>query len=117
MTIAKSTKLATFLLLTLAASSSVMAETYEGVHQSTSVKSRADVEAEAIQAAAAANQNIPRGSRVAEATAASTDRALVEKEAIRYTSRPDQNVGTGSKFNSTVISTLPHPLDKQASAK
>lgn len=92
------------------------AETYEGVQAPVSAMSRSAVEAQAVAAAHAKDQNVVRGSRGAETVAVSRDRAGVEAEAIRTASAPDQNVTAGSKVNSKVISTMPNPVDARAEA-
>lgn len=103
-------------VLTLLVAAGTHAEAYDGVHNTTSFKTREEVNAEAVRAATAPNQNVVRGSRVAETLAESKDRSLVEAEAIYHNLRPDANVATGSRFNSKVISTLPHPADLRARA-
>ena len=114
------TKLARIFLetaLILLVATGARAETYSGVHNPLSTKAREHVDAEAVQAASAPDQNVVRGSRGPEVMAFSKDRAIVEAEAIRAASAPDQNVGSGSRVNSKVISTMPHPLDVRAEAK
>ena len=103
--------------LALLAASGAQAETYEGVHAPVSALGRSDVEAQAVAAAHAKDQNVTRGSRGPETVAVSRDRAGVEAEAISYSARPDQNVVAGSKVNSKVISTMPNAVDAQAKAK
>ena len=103
--------------LTLFAAVGAQAETYEGVTQAVSTKSRDEVNTEAVRAAAAPNQNVTRGSRGPETVAVSKDRALVEAEAIRTAAAPDQNVTSGSRVNSKVISTMQHPLDARVQAQ
>lgn len=102
--------------LSLLAFASVHAETYEGVQDSVSALSRSEVNAEAVKAASAPNQNVARGSRGAETVTVSKDRALVQAEAIRTASAPDQNVASGSRVDSKVISTLKNPVDVRAGA-
>lgn len=101
--------------LVAALAAGAQAETYEGVQAPVSALKRADVEVQAIGAANAKDQNVPRGSRVAD-TVAVRDRAGVEAEAIRAASNPDQNVTPGSKVNSKVVSTMQHPVDARAEA-
>ena len=103
--------------LALLAATCVQAEPYDGVHPAVSAKMREDVNAEAVRAASAPNQNVARGSRGPETVAVSKERALVEAEAIRTASAPDQNVASGSRVNSKVISTMSHPADARAQAK
>jgi len=102
--------------LAVLAATGAQAETYEGVQAPVAGKSRADVEAQAIAAAHAKDQNVVRGSRGAETVAVSRDRAGVEAEAIRAASAPDQNVTPGSRVNSKVVSTMKNPVDAQAEA-
>ena len=105
-------------LITAALSLSIVAlahaETYEGVHSATSVKSRAEVAAEAERAAAAPNQNVTRGSRGADPFTSTASREAVTAEAIEKNNAPDQNVTGGSKYNSRVISTMKRPAPVQA---
>jgi len=98
------------------AAAGAQAETYEGVHAPVSAASRSAVEAQAVAAAHAKDQNVVRGSRGAETVAVSRDRAGVQAEAIRAAAAPDQNVTSGSRVNSKVISTLPNPVDVRAEA-
>lgn len=100
--------------LALVAAAGAQAETYEGVTQAVSTKSRDEVNTEAVRAAAAPNQNVTRGSRGPETVAVSQPRARVVADAIRTAAAPDQNVSSGSRVNSTVISTLPNPVDVRA---
>lgn len=93
--------------LSLSALSLAHAETNEGVHTINSVKSRADVSAEAERTAASPNQNIPRGSRGAENFTPTANPDAVYAEAVAKAHEPDQNVTGGSKYNSRVISTMP----------
>lgn len=103
--------------LTLLAAVGAQAETYQGVNQAVSTKSRDEVNAEAVRAAAAPNQNVTRGSRGPETVAVSKDRAIVEAEAVRTAYAPDQNVTSGSRVNSKVISTLQNPVDARVQAQ
>jgi hypothetical protein len=93
------------------ASVAVHAESYDGVHRQVSTLSRAAVDAEAVRAASAPDQNVVRGSRGAEAFKPIADRNAVTQEAMRAAAAPDQNVSSGSRVNSKVISTMPHPMD------
>jgi len=99
-----------------AAAGVAQAETYEGVLQSSSTASRAEVNAQAVAAAQAKDQNVPRGSRGAETVAVSGPRGPVAAEAVRAASAPDQNVSSGSRVNSKVISTMANPVDASAQA-
>lgn len=69
---------------------------------------RADVEAEAVRAAAAPNQNVTRGSRGADPFTSVADSAAVRAQAVATANAPDQNVTSGSRVNSRVISTMPN---------
>ena len=113
----KASQILTAAALTLVAAFGAHAETYEGVNQAVSTKSRDEVNTEAVRAAAAPNQNVTRGSRGAETVAVSKDRALVEAEAMRTASAPDQNVTSGSRVNSKVVSTMKHPMDVRVQAQ
>jgi hypothetical protein len=97
------------------AAASAQAETYEGVQAPVSAMSRADVEAQAVSAANAKDQNVPRGSRVAD-TVAVRDRAGVEAEAVEAAAAPHQNVVAGSRVNSKVVPTMPNPAQVRAEA-
>ena len=112
----KTSHLFAALALASLAAAGAQAETYEGVHAPVSAMSRAGVEAQAVAAANAKDQNVVRGSRGPETVAVSRDRAGVQAEAIRAAAAPDQNVTAGSKVNSKVISTMPNPVDARAEA-
>jgi hypothetical protein len=103
--------------LTRLAAVGAQAETYQGVNTAVSTKSRDEVNAEAVRAASAPNQNVTRGSRGPETVAVSKDRAIVEAEAIRTSYAPDQNVTGGSRVNSRVISTMQNPMDARVQAE
>jgi len=103
--------------LSLLAAASAHAESYDGVHTAASALSRDAVNAEAVKAASAPNQNVTRGSRGPETVAVSKDRALVQAEAVRAAAAPDQNVTGGSRVNSRVISTMENPVDVRARAQ
>jgi hypothetical protein len=98
------------------AAAGAQAETYEGVHAPVSAASRADVEAQAVAAAHAKDQNVVRGSRGAETVAVSRDRAGVEAEALEAAAAPHQNVVAGSRVNSKVVPTMPNPVQVRAEA-
>ncbi len=100
----------------LLAAAGAKAESYEGVQPLASAKSRAEVNAEAVRAASAPDQNVVRGSRGAETMAVSRDRAGVVFEAMRTAAAPDQNVTSGSRVNSKVVSTMQNPVDARAAA-
>ncbi|MBB1598496.1 MULTISPECIES: DUF4148 domain-containing protein [unclassified Variovorax] len=92
--------------LSLSIFSLAHAETYDGVHAANSVKSRAEVAAEAERTAASPNQNVARGSRGAEPFTSTANRDAVYADAVKQANAPDQNVSSGSKVNSRVISTM-----------
>jgi len=102
-----------------AAAGVAQAETYEGVAQVNSTLSREEVNAQAVAAAHAKDQNVTRGSRGAETVAISGPRAPVAAAAVRANYAPDQNVSSGSRVNSKVISTMANPMDaaSQSAAK
>ena len=113
-------KTSTFLAaatLSLLAAVGAQAETYDGVHQPVSALSRADVNAEAVRAAAAPNQNVTRGSRGADPFTAVADPAAVRAQAIATANAPDQNVSSGSRVNSRVISTMKNPAEVRIQAQ
>ena len=105
-----------FSTLAAFASVSAQAETYEGVQAPVSALARADVQAEAVRTASAADQNVVRGSRGAENFTAMADRSAVHFEAMRAAAAPDQNVSSGSRVDSKVISTLRNPVDARTTA-
>lgn len=65
----------------MASTGAAHAEEYQGVQQVSGQRARADVAAEAVAAAHAANQNVTRGSRGADAFKSSADRADVRAAA------------------------------------
>lgn len=93
--------------LSFLAAISAQAESYDGVQQPVSSVSRATVEAEAVRAASAPNQNVTRGSRGADPFNSMADPAAVQAQAVATANAPDQNVSAGSRVNSRVISTMP----------
>ncbi|MDB5829048.1 MAG: hypothetical protein JWQ73_3268 [Variovorax sp.] len=95
--------------LSLLAITGAQAENYDGVHTHVSVKNRADVDAEAVNTAAAPNQNVTRGSRGAEVFKSVANPDAVYANAVATAHAPDQNVTGGSKFNSRVVSTMARP--------
>ena len=79
------------------------AETYQGVLNLTSVRTRADVNAEAVVAARSANPYAEGvSSRVAPVLTASVDRNTVRAEAYAKAHAPNQNVRVESFANSIV---------------
>ncbi|MDA7418232.1 DUF4148 domain-containing protein [Xenophilus arseniciresistens] len=110
----KTSKILAVAALSLAAAVGAQAETYQGVTDTVSARSRAEVQAEAVKAAQAPNQNVSSSSVVLSAPAAPRDRALVQAEAVRTAHAPDQNVSSGSRVDSKVISTLQNPVDVRA---
>ena len=103
--------------LTILAATGAQAETYQGVNTAVSTKSRDDVNAEAVRAASAPNQNVTRGSRGPDPFTSSRDPAQVYQEAMATAAAPDQNVTGGSRVNSKVISTMENPVLKAAQGK
>ena len=103
--------------LAFVAAAGAHAETYLGVHQSVSALSRADVDAEAVRAASAPNQNVTRGSRGADPFTSVADPAAVRAQAVATASAPDQNVSSGSRVNSRVISTMKNPAEVRLQAQ
>ena len=95
--------------LSLLAITGAQAENYDGVQTHVSTKNRADVNAEAVSAAAAPNQNVTRGSRGAEVFKSVANPDAVYESAVATAHAPDQNVTGGSKYNSRVISTMARP--------
>ncbi|MFT4265991.1 MAG: DUF4148 domain-containing protein [Xenophilus sp.] len=103
--------------LSLAAAAGAHAETYEGVQAPVAARSRAEVQAEAVKASGAPNQNVSSASLVQASPTAPRDRVLVQAEAVRAAAAPDQNVSSGSRVNSRVISTMENPADVRARAQ
>lgn len=83
------------------------AETYEGVLQFQSQRDRSGVQAEAVAAAHAPDQNVVPGSRGPLPFTPMAARRDVQAQAIAAAQAPDQNVVPGSRVNSQVISTMP----------
>jgi|LNAP01.1.fsa_nt_gb hypothetical protein len=98
----KTTQIIAAAALTLLAAVGAHAETYDGVQQVVSVKSRAAVDAEAVAAAHAPDQNINRSSKVAPALPSPTSRAAVAAEAVAAANAANQNLDRKSFVNSTV---------------
>ena len=89
--------------LSLLAVAGAHAETYQGVLNLTSVRTRADVNAEAVVAARSANPYAEGvSSRVAPVLTASVDRSTVRAEAYAKAHAPNQNVRVESFANSIV---------------
>ncbi|MDA7418825.1 DUF4148 domain-containing protein [Xenophilus arseniciresistens] len=78
-----------------------------------SALSRAAVQAEAVAAAHAPDQNISSSSVVLAPPAAPRERASVRAEAVRTAHAPDQNLHASSRVDSQIVSTLPNPVDAQ----
>lgn len=103
--------------LSILTAAGAQAETYDGVQAAVSAKSRDEVNTEAVRAAAAADQNIPRGSRGAEPFKSVADPAAVRAQAVATANAPDQNVVGGSKYNSRVISTMNKSAEPRVQAQ
>lgn len=88
----------------MAASGAAHAETYEGVQSITSVKTRAEMNAQAVATASAPNQNVTNGSRVSPALTTPADRNVVGAEAVAAAQAPNQNLNRGAFVNSSVPS-------------
>ena len=94
--------------LTLLAAVGAQAETYDGVQQVVSVKSRAAVDSEAVAAANAPDQNINRSSKVAAALTSPASRAAVAAEAVAAANAANQNLDRKSFVNSVVPAAYTH---------
>ncbi|MGJ7511880.1 DUF4148 domain-containing protein [Variovorax sp. GT1P44] len=103
--------------LSILAAAGAHAESYHGVQSTVSAKSRDEVNAEAVNAAAAADQNIPRGSRGAERFTPVADPAAVRAQAIATANAADANVTPGSKYNSRLISTMNKSVEPRVQAQ
>ncbi len=86
----KLSQIAAGILLAACTFATVQAQTVQG-------RSRADVEAEAIAAAHAPNQNVTRGSRGAEPFTPMADADKMAQQAVATAHAPDQNVTRGSR--------------------
>jgi len=86
----KLSQIAACALFAAFAITTVQAQTVQG-------RSRADVDAEAIAAAHAPNQNVTRGSRGAEPFTPMADPDKMAQQAISTSHAPDQNVTRGSR--------------------
>ena len=113
----KSSKMLVVAVLSGLCAVGASAEEYTGVQAPTTALKRDTVNAEAVVAASAPNQNVPATSRVHPPLSSSRDRAVVQAEAERASSAPDQNVSAGSRVNSKVISTMENPVDVRARAQ
>jgi hypothetical protein len=98
----KTTQIIAAAALTLLAAVGAQAETYSGVQQVVSVKSRSAVDAEAVAAARAPDQNINRSSKVAPALTSPASRDSVAAEAVATANAANQNLDRKSFVNSTV---------------
>ena len=103
--------------LSILAATGAQAETYDGVQTSVSARSREEVNAEAVKAASAPNQNVVRGSRGAEPFNSVADPAAVRAQAIATANAVDANVTPGSKVNSRLISTLTRQAEPSVQAQ
>jgi hypothetical protein len=110
----KTSRLLAAAALSLIAAAGAHAENYDGVQAPVSAMSRADVEAEAVRAASAPNQNVTRGSRGPDPFKSVADPVAVRAQAVATANAPDQNVTSGSRVNSRVISNMPNPAAVQA---
>lgn len=80
-------------------------------------RSRAEVQAEAIAAPRAPNQNVTRGSRGAEPFTSVADPAAVQQQAVDTARAPNQNVTRGSRGADPFTSTAdPKVVRAQAEA-
>ncbi|RYF71927.1 MAG: alpha/beta hydrolase [Comamonadaceae bacterium] len=86
----------------MAASGAAHAETYDGVQAMTSVNTRAEVNAQAVAAAAAPNQNVDSKSRVMPAMTKPADRSVISAQAVAAAHAPNQNLDSKAFVNSVV---------------
>lgn len=103
--------------LSILAAAGAQAETYEGVHAPVSVKSRAEVNAQAVVAARSENLNADAvSSRVAPALTASADRSAIRSQAVATAHEPNQNLDRKAFVNSVVPSqyNIARPVAQQA---
>lgn len=86
----------------MAATGAAHAESYDGVQSITSVRTRAEVDAQAVATAAAPNQNVTNGSRVAPVLTTPADRSVVAAEAVAAAQAPNQNLSRNAFVNSVI---------------
>lgn len=91
--------------LSLFAVAGAHAEDYQGVLDFQGQLSRAEVQAQAVAAAHAPNQNIPAHARSMGALQNARARAAVQAEAVAAAHDPRQSLEAGAFANSTVPST------------
>ncbi|MET0544085.1 MAG: alpha/beta hydrolase [Variovorax sp.] len=101
----KTSKIIAAAALTLLAAAGAQAETYDGVHQLTSGRARADVTAEASVAARAGNvYGEGVSSRVAPTQTASVDRSAVRAQAVIAAHDPTATLDRKAFVNSVIPS-------------
>ncbi len=113
----KTSKIIAAAALTLLAAAGAQAETYDGVHQSVSAASRADMNNQAVAAAHGANPYAEGSSAGPAPVVASTrDRAAVQAEAVATANEPNQNLDRKAFVNSVVPSQykMERPASRQA---
>ncbi|RZL94749.1 MAG: alpha/beta hydrolase [Variovorax sp.] len=99
----KTSKIIAAAALAVLAAAGAQAETYEGVHQLTHSRARADVAAEATVAARAGNvYGEGLSLNVAPVLTASVDRSVVRAEAVAAAHAPNQNLDRKAFVNSVV---------------
>lgn len=101
----KTSKIIAAAALALLAAAGAQAETYDGVHQLTGSRSRADVAAEATVAARAGNvYGEGRSSGVAPVLTAALDRSVVRAQAVIAAHDPTFNLDRKAFVNSVIPS-------------
>ncbi|WP_225781485.1 alpha/beta hydrolase [Xenophilus sp. Marseille-Q4582] len=109
----KTSKIFAVAALSFAAFAGVaQAEEYQGVTESVSALSRAEVQQQAVAAAHAANQNVPSSAIPMGSLAQSRDRALVQAEAVAAAHDSTQNL----RRESFAGSQIPAHLQPQGQA-
>ncbi|RZI96295.1 MAG: alpha/beta hydrolase [Variovorax sp.] len=88
----------------MAASGATHAESYDGVQTMTSARTRAEVNAQAVEAAAAADQNVDMRSRVMPAMTNPADRSVISAEGVAAAQAPNQNLNRNAFVNSVIPS-------------
>ncbi|AMM25956.1 hypothetical protein [Variovorax sp. PAMC 28711] len=102
MTVSKILSAIAIAIAVMAATGAAHAETYEGAQAFNSVKSRSEMNAQAVAAASAPNQNVTNGSRVTPLLTSPADRSRINAEATAAAQAPNQNLSRGAFVNSAV---------------
>ncbi|RYF33583.1 MAG: alpha/beta hydrolase [Comamonadaceae bacterium] len=88
----------------MAASGAAHAETYDGVQAVKSANTREEVNAQAVAAASAPNQNVDMRSRVMPAMTHPADRSVISAQGVAAARAPNQNLNRNAFVNSVIPS-------------